>query len=132
MYPQDVVWNASRREVPPNMSKERFLAGFAKFLKDTNSKLLQIGNTVLVLKSIGPGQAEIDLYTVEPINVLPARFKAGAKAAKEMGYKHIVAFVDSDALMQMVPKLGLNLKVSQGTKVIQGQPVQMPRVDVTL
>lgn len=129
---QDILWESAQGEVPPGMTKDRYLSGFAQFLKSGPNKLIQIGNTVFMLEGKGPGVAELSVFSIEPPNVLPQRIKAGANTARQMGYRRIVAFIDSPALLNMLPQLQMKMQVSQGAKQIGGEMVPMTRVDVDL
>jgi hypothetical protein len=76
-------------------------------------KLLQIGNTVFMLKPIDGQTVEFHTFTIEPINDLILRYRAGINTLKEMGFKKAVSYSESPAFVKIAQQTGLPVRVSQ-------------------
>lgn len=76
-------------------------------------KLLQIGNTVFMLKPLDDQTVEFHTFTIEPISDLILRYRAGINTLKEMGFKKAISYSESPAFVKIAQQTGLPVRVSQ-------------------
>jgi hypothetical protein len=95
-------------------------------------QLLQIGNTVFMLKPQGDGSVEFHTFTVESPSDLVERYKAGINSLKEMGFKKAFSYATSPAFVKIAEQTGLPVRTTQ-TQTMQGnQMVPAYRFEVDI
>lgn len=114
--PIDIIRQSARKELPPGSDVETLLKQVALLVQRNKVKLLQIANTVFLVQPQQDGSAEFHTFTVEPPEVLVERYKAGAKAVKEMGFNKAVSYAQSPAFAKIAKSTGLPVQVTQTVK----------------
>jgi hypothetical protein len=102
----------------------------AGLVKTKQAKLIQIGNTVFLVKPVAPGIAEFHTFTVEPPESLVKRFQAGAKTLKQMGFKKAVSYAESPAFAKLAQSTGLPVKTTQALNPQTKKPVYRFELDL--
>lgn len=97
----------------PNLDINRALQTIAYMMQEKMIQLLQIGNTVFMLKPLDDGVVEFHTFTIEPINDLILRYRAGINSLKEMGFKKAITYSESPAFVKIAQQTGLPVNISQ-------------------
>lgn len=133
--PTTIIQEALRRDMP-GQDIQKMMIYVAYMVKQKNTKLLQIGNTVFLVQLIGPNTAQFHTFTTEPLNVLPDRYIAGAKALKSQAIKNVIILVDNPVYVRMAQqiqqKTGMQINVTQSTMQKGNQMVPAYRIEVVL
>ena len=117
----EIIKRSAEAEMKGQGNPEGIVLGISTLIKAGKIKLLQLGNTVFMIMPKQAGTAEFHTFTVEKPETLVKRFKAGAKALKQMGFKTAVTYSESLAFVRMAQQSGLPVKISKGQHTIQGQ-----------
>lgn len=129
----EVCWQGAQREgLPDGMSRDDFLARLATLVKQGAILFPVSKGTVLFIKPLQPGIAELHTFTTEDGRALIRGYVQGAKAAKKNGVTHIVSYADSPAFVKLAQSTGLPVKVSQTTKMQNGQMKPVYQFDLDL
>ena len=116
-----IISSSAKREAPQTNIDE-FLAKLNAMVQKQQVKLLQIGNTVFLIRQSEPGVAEFHTFTVEPPESLVKRYQAGAKSLKQMGFKKAISYTDNKAFGKLAEMTGLPVKSSPMTDPKTGKP----------
>jgi len=128
----DIIWQSAQKEgVPEGMTREQFLGRVAKLVQQ-GAMLWPIDKTVLMIKPISQGVAEIHTFTTEDGRMLVQRYVQAAQIAKKYNIKHIISYADSPAFVKMAKATGLPVKITQTTKMQNGQMRPMYQFDLDL
>ena len=95
-------------------------------------QLLQIGNTVFMLKPLPDGTVEFHTFTIESIDDLVKRYQAGINTLKEMGFKKAVSYAQSPAFVKIAQQTGLPVQVSQSQTMMGDKMVPAYKFEVNL
>lgn len=126
------IIEASGRKEMPNVDPKRILSGVANIVKKKQARLVQIGNTVLLVMPQPDGSAEFHTFTVEPPETLAKRYKAAANTLKEMGFKRATSYATSPAFTKIAQDTGLPVRISQTQQMIGGKMVPAYKFEVDL
>jgi hypothetical protein len=121
MGPVEIIRQSAGKEMPPGSDVEKVIQQVAALVKKKAIQLLQIGQTVLLLKPLPDGAVEFHTFTVEPPQELVQRYKAGSNSLKQMGFKKAISYADSPAFAKIAQGTGLPVKTSQVTRMVNGQ-----------
>lgn len=128
----EIAWQSAQREgLPEGETRAKFMAQLAALVKQ-GAALLPLGNTVLLIKPLEKGTAEIHTFTTEDGRALVKRYVQAAQLAKQHGVKHIVSYADSPAFVKLAKSSGLPVKISQEPRMQGGQMRPMYRFDLDL
>ena len=128
----DILWASAQKEgVPPDMTRDKFLGSIGQLIKQ-GAFLLPYGKTVLMVKPLQQGTAELHTFTTEDGKAVVQAYIAGAKFAKKNGIKHVVSYADSPAFVKYAKQTGLPVKVSQTARMQGGQMQPMYQFDLDL
>lgn len=116
----EVITKAMQSQLPQGMTIDTFMRKLATLLKQPDHKLIQIGNTVFLVKMIDPTTAEFHTFSAEGDSNLLRNYLAGAKTLKQQGIKRAISFADNPEFVRMAEKSGLPVKIGQSTKVMGG------------
>jgi len=109
-----IIQASAKRELGPQMPVEQFMDKLAKMIQAKMVQLVQIGNTVFLIKPTQPqGTVEFHTFTVEPPESLTDRFKAGSNTLKQMGFKKAISYADSPAFVKIAQSTGLPVRINQ-------------------
>lgn len=129
----DVCWRSAQQEgVPQGETQRSFIAKLAKLVKQGAILFPVTQGTVLFIKPTGKGTAEIHTFTVEDGRALIKAYVFGAQVAKKNGVKHITSYADSPAFVKLAKSTGLPVKISQTTKMQNGEMRPMYQFDLEL
>ena len=99
-------------------SVDRLLGVLAHMMQQKKLQLIQIGNTVFMLKPESKDVVEFHTFTIEPIDQLVLRYRAGINTVKSMGFKKAVSYSESPAFVKIAQQTGLpvHIKKEDGKK----------------
>lgn len=103
----------SVKQEKPDADVGQIMQTIAALMQKKQIQLLQIGNTVFMLKPLDDKTVEFHTFTIEPINDLILRYRAGISTLKEMGYKKATSYSESPAFVKIAQQTGLPVKISQ-------------------
>lgn len=126
------IIRASAQKEQPGTDPEMMVRQIGTLVQRKAVQLLQIANTVFLVRTVGPGLAEFHTFTIEPPEALVERYKAGRNSLKQMGYKKAVSYAQSPAFAKIAEQTGLPVKVTQTQRMIQGKPVPVYQFEVDL
>ena len=129
--PFDIIKATMEKQAPP-AEAAKYVAAIAAMAKKGACKPLQIGNTVFLLFPKGPGVFEFHTATTEPADVLVDRFKAGVKAAKQLGAKQLYSYFTDPSFLRIAEMSGLQAKVTQSQQMVKGGMRPAYKVEVTV
>ncbi len=121
MGPVEIIRQSAGKEMPPGSDVEKVIQQVAALVKKKAIQLLQIGQTVFLLKPLPDGAVEFHTFTVEPPQELVQRYKAGSNSLKQMGFKKAISYADSPAFAKIAQDTGLPVKTSQVARMVNGQ-----------
>jgi len=129
MNSEQILRHTMSKQVPPDQL-EKLMQSLAAMAKMGKAKFLQVGNTVFLLINKGNGTFEFHTATVEPPDVLVERFKAGAKAAKQIGATKLVSYFQDPSFQRIAQMTGLPVKISMSQQVSKtgAQPAYMAEI----
>lgn len=116
----DIIRDSVGRELGPGANYEEFLKKLATLLQDKNNTLVQMGNTVFLMKKVGPDTVELHTFSSETPKNLVQNFIGAAKFLKNQGMKRAVTYADSPGYLEIAKKTGLPVKIGQSTRVMGG------------
>jgi hypothetical protein len=116
----------------PGADVNRIMQTIAYMMQTKMMQLLQIGNTVFLLKPLQDGTVEFHTFTIEPIDDLVKRYQAGINSLKEMGYKKAVSYAQSPAFVKIAQQTGLPVQVSQSQTMMGDKMVPSYKFEVSL
>ena len=125
------IIEASARKEMPNVDPKRVLSGVAVMTKK-GAKLIQIGNTVFLVMPQPDGSAEFHTFTVEPVETLIKRYRAGMNTTKQMGLKKLISYTNKPEFVKIAKDTGLPVKISQSQQMINNQMVPAYKFEVDL
>lgn len=114
------------------MTRDDFLRRLAAMVKQGGVLFPVSKGTVLFIKPLQQGVAELHTFTTEDGRALIKGYIQGAKTAKKNGMKHIVSYADSPAFVKLAKSTGLPVKISQTTKMQNGQMRPVYQFDLDL
>jgi hypothetical protein len=110
----------------------RIMQTIAYMMQRKMIQLLQIGNTVFLLKPLGAATVEFHTFTTEPIDDLVKRYQAGINSLKQMGFKKAVSYAQSPAFVKIAQQTGLPVQVSQSQTMMGDKMVPAYKFEVNL
>ena len=116
----------------PGADINRIMQTLAYMMQRKMIQLLQIGNTVFMLKPLPEGTVEFHTFTIEPIDDLVKRYQAGINTLKEMGFKKAVSYAQSPAFVKIAQQTGLPVQVSQSQTMMGDKMVPAYKFEVNL
>ena len=126
------IIEASGRKEMPNVDPKRILSGVANIVKKKQARLVQIGNTVLLVMPQPDGSAEFHTFTVEPPETLAKRYKAAANTLKEMGFNKMYTLSITPQSEKLAQETGLPVKRVQSQMMSGNKMVPAFRYEVPL
>jgi hypothetical protein len=115
----------------PGKGKE-ILVGVSKMIQSGKAQMVQIGNTVFLLRPKSPGAVEFHTLTVEPPQKLVDRYKSFNNTLKQMGYKKAYSYSTSPAFVRIAKQTGLPVQITQSQMMQGNQMVPAYQFEVTL
>lgn len=132
LLPSAEIIQKSAEKEAPGTDITRFMQTLGYMVERKMVQLLQIGNTVFMLKPQGDGSVEFHTFTIESPSDLVERYKAGINSLKEMGFKKAFSYATSPAFVKIAEQTGLPVRTSQ-TQTMQGnQMVPAYRFEVDI
>jgi hypothetical protein len=132
LMPSAEIIQKSAENEAPGTDMTRFMQTLGYMVEKKMVQLLQIGNTVFMLKPQGDGSVEFHTFTIENPSDLVERYKAGINSLKEMGFKKAFSYATSPAFVKIAEQTGLPVRTSQ-TQTMQGdQMVPAYRFEVDI
>ena len=129
MTSAEIIEKSAQKEAPGTDMK-RFMQTLAYMVQRKMVQLLQIGNTVFMLKPQNDGSVEFHTFTVESPQELVKRYQAGINSLKQMGYKKAYSYATSPAFVKIAEQSGLPVKVTQSQTMQGNQMVPAYRFEV--
>lgn len=126
------IIRASAQKEQPGTDPEMLVRQIGTLVQRKAIQLLQIGNTVFMVRTVSPGTAEFHTFTIEPPEMLVDRYKAGKNSLKQMGYRKAISYAQSPAFSKIAQQTGLPVKVTQTQRMMGGKPVPMYQFEVDL
>jgi hypothetical protein len=129
----EIIQQSTQREAP-NQDMNRFMQTLGYMIQTKMVQLLQIGNTVFMLKPIPqqPGTVEFHTFTIESPQVLVQRYQAGLNSLRQMGYKKATTYATSPAFVRIAEQTGLPVKVTQSQQVMGDKAVPAYKFEVDI
>lgn len=129
----EIIERSARQEAP-GTDINRFMQTMAYMVQTKMVQLLQIGNTVLMLKPLTeePGTVELHTFTIESPQNIAQRYKAAANSLRQLGYKKVVSYATSPAFIKISEQTGLPIRVSQSQQVIGDKAVPAYKFELDL
>ena len=127
----EIIQQSAQRELP-SQDMNRFMQTLGYMVQTKMVQLLQIGNTVFMLKPIPeePGTVEFHTFTIESPQNLVMRYQAGLGSLKQMGYKKAKTYATSPAFVKIAEQTGLPVRVTQSQQVIGDKAVPAYKFEV--
>lgn len=127
----DIIQESAKKEAP-GQDMNRFMQTLAYMVQRKMVQLLQIGNTVFMLKPVQnePGTVEFHTFTIESPEDLVKRYQAGLNSLKQMGFKKAVSYATSPAFVKIAEQTGLPVRTSQSQTMIGGKMVPAYKFEV--
>jgi hypothetical protein len=126
------IIQASAKKEMPDLDINKFMSTLGTMVQRKMVQLLQIGNTVFLLKPKSPTEVEFHTFTVETPESLVKRYQAGVNSLKEMGFKKAVSYATSPAFNKIAQQTGLPVKISQSQQMIGGKMVPAYKYELDL
>ena len=126
-----IIEQSAKKEAPGTDMK-RFMQTLAYMMQRKMVQLLQIGNTVFLLKPLKDGTVEFHTFTIEPLDDLVKRYQAGINTIKQMGFKKAVSYAQSPAFVKIAQQTGLPVRVSQSQTMMGDKMVPAYKFEVDL
>lgn len=126
-----IIQESAKKEMP-GTDMNRFTQTLAYMIQKQMVQLLQIGNTVFMLKPQGDGSVEFHTFTVEPPQDLVKRYQAGINSLRQMGYKKAVSYATSPAFVKIAEQTGLPVRVTQSQTMMGNQMVPAYKFEVDI
>lgn len=117
MGPVEIIQQSAAKE---GSNPQQLVAQLGELIKRKAVQLLQLGNTVFLLRPQPNGVVELHTFTIESPEKLVQRYKASANSLKQMGFKKVVSYASSPAFVRIARSTGLPIKIGQ-TAGPQGQ-----------
>ena len=127
----EIIQRSAEKEAP-GTDMTRFMQGLGYMVQKNMVQLLQIGNTVFMLKPQGDGSVEFHTFTIESPSDLVERYKAGINSLKEMGFKKAFSYATSPAFVKIAEQTGLPVRVTQSQTMQGNQMVPAYRFEVDI
>jgi hypothetical protein len=116
----------------PDMDVNKFMQTLANMIQRKMVQLLQIGNTVFMLRPKGDGSVEFHTFTVESPQDLVKRYKAGLNSLKQMGFKKAYSYANSPAFVKISEQTGLPVRVTQSQMMMGDKMVPAYKFEVDI
>jgi hypothetical protein len=126
-----IIQSSAKKEMP-DLDINKFMSTLGTMVQRKMVQLLQIGNTVFLLKPKSPTEVEFHTFTVEPPESLVKRYQAGVNSLKEMGFKKAISYSTSPAFNKIAEQTGLPVKISQSQQMIGGKMVPAYKYELDL
>jgi len=110
MGPVEIIKRSAAAE---GGNADQIVAQLGALIKSKAVQLLQLGNSVFLLRPQPNGVVELHTFTIESPQKLPQRYKAAANSLKQMGFKKAISYAQSPAFVRIAQSSGLPVKVSQ-------------------
>ena len=117
----EIIQQSAQQEMGGKGDVNQIIRGLEALIQQGAVQLLQLGNTVFTVMPKGGGIAEVHTFTVENPQTLVERYKAAAKALKNMGFRQAVTYAESPAFVKIAQQTGLPVRIAQGQQTISGQ-----------
>jgi len=129
----EIIEESAKKEAP-GQDMNRFMQTLGYMVQTKMVQLLQIGNTVFMLKPLPqePGVVEFHTFTTESPKELVERYKAGINSLKQMGFKKAVSYATSPAFVKIAEQTGLPVRVSQSQQVMGDKATPAYRFEVDI
>lgn len=129
----EIIEQSARRELP-GQDMTRFMQTLGYMVQTKMVQLLQIGNTVLMLKPLPeqPGTVELHTFTIETPQDLVQRYQAAANSLRQLGFKKVLSYATSPAFVKLADQTGLPIRVSQSQTMVGNQMVPAYRFELDL
>jgi hypothetical protein len=128
----DLIWDSVASQMPPGVTREKFVIALARQIKTGPHKLLQVGNTVFLMTALGPGTIEFVTFTREPLPALIQRYKTAADIVRKIGVRKIRAWSPDPGMQRIAKSVGLPVTVGQGEKMLFGKMVPVFTFEIDL
>mgnify|MGYP003338246804 FL=1 len=110
MGPVEIIQQSAAKE---GANPQQLIAQLGALIQRKAVQLLQLGDTVLLLRPQPNGVVELHTFTIESPEKLIARYKAAANSLKQMGFKKAVTSASSPAFVRIAQSTGLPVRVTQ-------------------
>lgn len=109
MTPTEIIKaDAARNGVSPT----KVISSMKPDLKAGRSTLIQVDNSVLIVKMIAPYTAELHLFTVEPVRKLIQSIRELVNKVSESGIRTVYGNADNEGIFQILTSAGVKIKES--------------------
>lgn len=127
----EIIEQSAKREAP-GTDINKFMNTVGAMVQRKMIQLLQIGNTVFMLKPLPdqPGTVEFHTFTIESPQDLVKRYQAGINSVRQMGFKKAVSYATSPAFVKIAEQTGLPVRTSQSQTMIGGKMVPAYKFEV--
>jgi len=127
----EIIQQSAQKEIP-GQDMNRFMQTLGYMVQTKMVNLLQIGNTVFMLKPIPeePGTVEFHTFTIESPQNLVMRYQAFHGSLRQLGYKKAKTYATSPAFVKIAEQTGLPIRVTQSQQVIGNKAVPAYKFEV--
>lgn len=134
LLPSAEIIQKSAEKEAPGTDMTRFMQTLGYMVERKMVQLLQIGNTVFMLKPVPeqPGTVEFHTFTIESPQDLVKRFQAGINSLREMGFKKATSYATSPAFVKLAEQTGLPVRTTQSQTMQGDQMVPAYRFEVDI
>lgn len=109
MTPTEIIKaDAVRNGVSPT----KVISSMKPDLKAGRSTLIQVDDSVLIVKMIAPYTAELHLFTVEPVRKLIQSIRELVNKVSESGIRTVYGNADNEGIFQILTSAGVKIKES--------------------
>lgn len=118
MHIIDIIKQSLQKEMP-GFDVNKGIEAIGKMVQKHEAVVIQLGNTVFLLKHVQPFTVELHVMSTEPPAKMIERGRTFlTKTAPEMGIKKVISYSTSPALNKLVEQLGLPVKINQSQQMV--------------
>jgi hypothetical protein len=109
----EIIVQSAAREMP-NVDPNKVIEAVGMKVQKEGARLIQMGNTVLMITPKGPGVIELHTSSIDSPEEIVKQWRTFlTKTAKSMGIKKVLSYSNNPAITRLVQKVGLPIKISQ-------------------
>jgi hypothetical protein len=128
----DIIKQSIQKEMP-GFDVNKGIEAIGKMVQKHQAVVIQMGNTVFLLKYLQPYTVELHTMSVEPPNKIVERWRTFlTKTGPEMGVKRVVSFSTSPAINKLVEQIGLPVKISQSQQMMGNRMVPAYKYEIEI
>jgi hypothetical protein len=132
MHIIDIIKQSLQKEMP-GTNPDKGLEAIGKMVQKHEAAIIQLGNTVFLLKHLQPYTVELHTMSTEPPAKIVERWRTFlTKTGPEMGVKKVVSFSTTPAINKLVEQIGLPVKTTQSQQMMGKKMVPAYKYEIEI